>query len=114
VWAAEIHHRSGEIRDALTKRRALRRGRRSRKVRHRAPRFANRRRPEGWLPPSLESRVRQVETWTRRLIRWAPVSAIEIETARFDTHVLCAGHDLEGVEPKYRTLLQKADGYEYA
>ncbi|MBI2567498.1 MAG: RRXRR domain-containing protein [Candidatus Schekmanbacteria bacterium] len=104
VLAAEITHRSGEIRDAMTKRRALRQGRRYRKVRHRAPRFLNRRRPEGWLPPSLESRVRQVETWARRLARFTPVTAVEVETARFDTHVLSVGYDLEGVEFQRGTL----------
>ncbi len=35
VWAAEVNHRGQEIREALTKRRAVRRSRRQRKTRYR-------------------------------------------------------------------------------
>ena len=52
VFAAELSHRGQQIQGALSSRRQLRRGRRSRKTRYRKPRFSNRRRPEGWLPPS--------------------------------------------------------------
>jgi RRXRR protein len=62
VWAAELEHRGHRIRDALLARRATRRGRRQRHTRYRRPRFANRRRGDGWLPPSLESRVSNVFT----------------------------------------------------
>ncbi|MFX0064319.1 MAG: RRXRR domain-containing protein [Candidatus Hermodarchaeota archaeon] len=41
IWAAEVHHKT-DIKNKLTKRRALRRGRRSRKTRYRQPRFQNR------------------------------------------------------------------------
>ncbi|WP_438941499.1 RNA-guided endonuclease IscB [Moorena bouillonii] len=51
--ALEINHRGQNIKNSLESRRALRRGRRSRQTRYRKPRFLNRRRPEGWLPPSL-------------------------------------------------------------
>ncbi len=53
VFAAELKHRGFTIRDALTSRRQLRRGRRARKTRYRAPRFLNRTRPDGWLAPSV-------------------------------------------------------------
>src|SRR5262245_27830015 len=56
VFAAEIEHRGARITAALAARRALRRSRRSRKTRYRQPRFDNRRRRQGWLPPSLECR----------------------------------------------------------
>jgi hypothetical protein len=46
-----------DIKERLDWRRSCRRNRRSRKTRYRKPRFDNRRRPEGWLPPSLEHRV---------------------------------------------------------
>ena len=55
LFAAELRHRGQQIPDSLTSRRALRRARRNRKTRYRAPRFHNRRRPEGWLAPSLEA-----------------------------------------------------------
>ncbi|MFX0065535.1 MAG: RNA-guided endonuclease IscB [Candidatus Hermodarchaeota archaeon] len=41
IWAAEIHHKTN-IKTKLTKRRVLRRGRRSRKIRYRKVRFQNR------------------------------------------------------------------------
>lgn len=43
LWAAELKHRGPEIKKALDKRRALRRGRRNRQTRYRPARFSNRR-----------------------------------------------------------------------
>ncbi|MDM8549237.1 RNA-guided endonuclease IscB [Desulfobacterales bacterium HSG2] len=83
-FAAEIEHRGGIIKKNLEKRRHVRRGRRGR-LRYRKPRFLNRRRPEGWLPPSLKSRVLNIDTWVSRLIRFCPVGDISMELARFDT-----------------------------
>ncbi len=57
IFVAELQHRGFVIREALTSRRQLRRSRRARKTRYRQARFNNRKRPEGWLPPSLMSRV---------------------------------------------------------
>ncbi len=79
IWEAEIVHRSHQIHHALIKRHAIRRGRRHRKTRYRPPRFANRCRRAGWLPPSIESRVQNVITWAERLRRLAPVTAISLE-----------------------------------
>ncbi len=62
IFGAELTHRGFAIRDALSSRRALRRGRRNRKLRYRQPRFLNRTRPQGWLPPSLVSRVENILT----------------------------------------------------
>lgn len=104
VWAAELTHRSGLIRKRLADRRALRRGRRARNCRNRPPRFNNRRRPEGWLPPSLQSRVDHTITWARRLLSRAPLSAVDVEITRFDTHLLSAGKPLSGVAYQQGTL----------
>ena len=57
VAGLEIEHRGARIRDNMTKRAGYRKRRRSANTRYRAPRFDNRRRPEGWLPPSLQHRV---------------------------------------------------------
>ncbi len=84
VWAAELTHRGGEIKKALDTRRSVRRGRRQRQTRYRAPRFANRRRRAGWLPPSLLSRVENILTWVSRLTRLANVMALSQELVRFD------------------------------
>src|ERR1700757_1121075 len=51
----QLVHRGRQISEALTARRAMRRRRRG-NLRYRAPRFLNRRRPAGWLPPSLVHR----------------------------------------------------------
>ncbi len=88
VWAANLAHRGLAIRDALLKRRQIRRSRRHRQTRYRRPRFNNRKRPQGWLPPSLMSRVGNIETWTRRLLGLAPITTIAMETVRFDTQLL--------------------------
>src|SRR5438045_3368293 len=63
VWAAELSHRGFAIKGALDARRAWRRFRRARHTRYRKPRWANRRRKPGWVPPSLESRILNVLTW---------------------------------------------------
>ena len=84
VWAAEVIHRGAEIKKALDQRRAVRRGRRQRKTRYRKPRFANRRRKAGWLPPSLASRVSNIETWVKRLMALCPIDALSLELVKFD------------------------------
>ncbi len=60
VFAAELKHRGQAIKQALDARRAVRRSRRQRKTRYRKARFENRRKPKGWLPPSLESRIANI------------------------------------------------------
>jgi 5-methylcytosine-specific restriction endonuclease McrA len=106
VWAAELSHRGDEIHQALVDRRAVRRARRQRHTRYREARYANRARPNGWLPPSLESRVHNVVTWVQRLVRWCPVEAISLEAVRFDTQLL-QHPDIAGVEYQQGTLAGK-------
>ena len=84
---ADLGHKT-DIQRRLDQRRAYRRGRRSRKLRYRAPRFSNRRRGEGWLPPSLRARVENILFWVRRYRRLLPVAAISLELARFDTQAM--------------------------
>lgn len=88
VWAGELSHRGQAIRDALLSRRAARQSRRHRKTRYRQPRFDNRRRPEGWLAPSLQHRVETILTWVGRLRRLCPITATSIELVRFDTQLM--------------------------
>lgn len=97
VFAVEMEHRGQRIRAGLQDRRALRRSRRNRKTRYRPSRFDNRRRREGWLPPSIESRVGNVLTWVGRLCRLAPIGAISMELVRFDTQAL-QNPEVSGVE----------------
>lgn len=88
LWAANLQHRGHRIKASLTDRRMFRTGRRGRKTRYRKPRFNNRTRPEGWLPPSLMSRVGNVESWYSRLLSRAPITEAHIETVRFDMQKL--------------------------
>ena len=82
---ADLSHRGEEIRHHLRTRAAYRRRRRSTNLRYRAPRFLNRRRRPGWLPPSLRSRTSNVVSWASRYRRWAPLVRLEVE------RVVCGG-----------------------
>jgi 5-methylcytosine-specific restriction endonuclease McrA len=97
VFAAEIEHRGETIKASLDSRRGVRRARRSRKTRYRKPRFNNRTRKKGWLPPSLLSRVANVETWVKRLIHLCPIAGISLELVKFDTQLM-QNAEIEGVE----------------
>lgn len=107
IWAAEIEHRGFQVKDALATRRAQRRARRTRKTRYRKPRFDNRTRPEGWLPPSLLSRVQNIITWVARLYRWTPFTHLAIEHVKFDTQLM-DNPTISGIEYQQGTL----HGYE--
>jgi hypothetical protein len=76
---AEITHRGHIVHDRMQKRTAYRHRRRSANLRYRPPRFLNRRRPKGWLPPSLRSRVGNIIVWARRYQRWTPITRVDLE-----------------------------------
>jgi len=104
---SELTHRGAAIKDSLAKRALYTRNRRSRKTRYRPARFDNRTRHEGWLPPSLQSRVDNVMSWVGRYRRWCPITEIVVESVRFDTQFL-VNADISGVEYQQGTLC----GYE--
>ena len=83
----ELRHRGSRIRNRMDRRRSLKRNRRGR-LRNRPPRFDNRSRPEGWLAPSLLTRLANTETWVRRLAALYPIRLVRVETARFDTQIM--------------------------
>jgi 5-methylcytosine-specific restriction endonuclease McrA len=107
IFAAELTHRGQTIKERLDTRRALRHSRRQRHTRYRKPRFDNRRRPQGWLPPSLESRLANTLTWARRLIRLSPITSISQELVKFDLQQM-DNPEISGVEYQQGTLA----GYE--
>lgn len=106
VLLAEIHHRT-DIKQKLEERRYYRRSRRNRKARYRKPRFLNRRRPEGWLPPSLRARVEQTLRAVDKLRKFLPITAISVEHIKFDTQKL-QNPEISGIEYQQGTLF----GYE--
>ena len=97
AFAMELTHRGGRIKKLIESRRAIRRGRRFRKTRYRKPRFLNRTRPKGWLPPSLKSRVYNIETWVKRLRKLCNIQAISMELVRFDMQKM-QNSEISGVE----------------
>jgi len=73
----------GKTSERLQERSMYRRNRRSR-LWHRKPRFNNRARKEGWLPPSIERRYQTHLNIISRLKRILPISETIIEVANFD------------------------------
>jgi len=106
IWLGQIDHRT-DIKKKLDDRRMFRRNRRNRRTRYRKPRFLNRKRKEGWIPPSLESRVNNIKTWVNRLQKLIPLTHISYENVKFDTQLL-RNSKISGIEYRQGTL----QGYE--
>jgi 5-methylcytosine-specific restriction endonuclease McrA len=85
---AEITHKGALVAERMARRAQARRRRRTANLRYRPPRFQNRRRPKGWLTPSMCSRIGNLLTWARRYGCWAPIARIDLEHVRFDTQLL--------------------------
>jgi len=106
LWLGQLNHRT-DIKSLLEKRSAYRRRRRSKNLRYRKPRFNNRVREEGWLPPSLQSRVDNILNFVRKLRSVCPITDISYENCKFDTQLM-ANPEISGVEYQQGTLT----GYE--
>ena len=107
VAAWELTHRGQQIVDALIARSALRQGRRSRNTRYRPARFSNRTKPENWLPPSLLSRLGNIDSFTHRLLKVVPLSGLACENVKFDMQLI-QNPNISGVQYQQGTLA----GYE--
>lgn len=108
VSLIELVHRGLVIKNAMTARAQLRRGRRTRNLRYRAPRFNNRTRKPlpgmgVWLAPSIAHRVITTLSWLRRLARWAPITVVWVESVRFDMQAL-ENPEITGVQYRQGTL----------
>ncbi len=106
IWLAEIQHKTN-IKKKMDDRQAFRRRRRSKNLRYRKPRFSNRKRTKGWIHPSLQSRVDNIETWVKRLIKICPISCMSYENAKFDTQLI-RNPEVSGIKYQQGTL----KGYE--
>lgn len=71
------------VSERITERRKYRRTRRNR-LRHRTPRFDNRRRDEKWLPPSIQHKLDAHLKLVERLKCRLPITIIIVEVAKFD------------------------------
>ena len=106
IFLGEIVHKA-DIKARLDKRRSLRRGRRNRKTRYRQPRFQNRKRKGGWLPPSLEARVNQTLHALAKIRKLTPITQLSVEHIKFNTQKM-QNPEISGIEYQQGTLL----GYE--
>lgn len=86
-----------DVKKNLDIRRQYRRSRRYRKTRYRKPRFNNRKRPEDWLPPSIQSRIDNTFRWIDNFINLLPSPKLCIEVGKFDVQKMM-NPDIEGVE----------------
>ena len=64
---------------------------------------ANKVHPQGWLPPSLESRVQNGITWSTRLMNIYPVAGISLERVKFDMQLM-EQPEISGIEYQQGTL----------
>ena len=97
-YKGEIELRQ-DISSLLETRKIYRRSRRNRKTRYRQARFLNRKKPEGWLPPSLQSRVNAINMWIDRFCELIPreLSTLRIEVGKFDAAKMI-NPDIGGVD----------------
>ncbi|MCZ0757190.1 RNA-guided endonuclease IscB, partial [Anoxybacillus sp. J5B_2022] len=91
---AEVQLRT-DIQELLATRRQFRRSRRNRNTRDRKARFLNRKKPNGWLAPSIQHKVdRHI-----KLVKWVhsmlPITHITVEVAQFDTQKI-KNPDIQG------------------
>ena len=117
LYLSEVKLRD-DIRSNMDQRRAYRRTRRSRNTRYRKPRFDNRRR-DGWLTPTVRSKVDSHKRELCFIRKILPVSDVIIEMASFDIQkitnpeVLSSGYQ-EGRQKDFYNVKQYVlhrDGY---
>ena len=112
AFLMELVHRGQQIKEALKSRSVMRRTRRNRNLRYRAPRFLNRGGEKaGWIAPSLMHRIQTTQSWVKRLCKLAPVTHLAQELVKFDMQAMQAqaeGRDITGVQYQQGTLF----GYE--
>lgn len=92
---AEVQLRT-DIQELLATRRQFRRSRRNRNTRYRKARFLNRKKPNGWLAPSIQHKVDshiKLVKWVHSLL---PITHITVEVAQFDTQKI-KNPDIQGV-----------------
>ena len=73
-----------DVHSLLTTRAMYRRDRRNRKTRYRKPRFLNRKRKDGWLPPSIEGKLNANLFWIDKFCSLVPNPILHIEVGKFN------------------------------
>lgn len=83
LYSAEVQLRT-DVTENLSTRRQYRRARRNRTTRYRQPRFTNRKKPEGWLAPTIRQKINTHLKVVADLHKILPISQIIVEVAAFD------------------------------
>ena len=86
----------------LDNKRMYRKGRRN-KLRYRQPRFLNRKKAPGWLPPSIERRYQAHLSLIKKICQVLPISKIRVEIANFDIQKL-ENPDIKGKQYQQGSL----------
>ena len=86
-----------DVHSLLTTRAMYRRDRRNRKTRYRQPRFLNRKRKDGWLPPSVEGKLNANFFWIDKFCSLVPNPILHIEVGKFDIAKMI-NHSIKGAE----------------
>ena len=111
LYEAEVVLRN-DIVELLSGRRALRRSRRNRKTRYRKPRFDNRKKPDGWLAPSIRQKIETHVTVVGNVMKILPMTKIIVETASFDIQKI-KNPEIEGAEYQHGEQLDFWNVREY-
>ena len=90
--------------ERLTERKMYRRNRRNR-LWHRKPRFNNRKKPEGWLPPSTQRRFDTHIILINRLKKLLPIKNVVVEVGNFDIQKI-ENPDITGIQYQQGSLFE--------
>ena len=83
LFTSQIQLR-GDMIDLNSERRQYRRSRRHRKTHYRQPRFLNRKKPDGWMAPSIQHKLDSHKKAIERVCNILPITKIVVEVASFD------------------------------
>jgi hypothetical protein len=86
-----------DVHSLLLTRAQYRRSRRYRKTRYRKARFLNRKKPEWWLPPSIQTKLDANFAWIDKFCSLVPSPKLRIEVGKFDTAKMI-NPDIHGVD----------------
>ncbi|MBT9164608.1 MAG: hypothetical protein DDT23_00610 [candidate division WS2 bacterium] len=103
LYSSEVALRTDMVK-LNSERRQYRRARRSRNTWYRQPRFLNRKKPEGWLAPSIQNKFDSHIKVINRVKSILPVSRIKVGVAAFDTQKI-KNPDISGTD--YQNGIQK-------
>jgi len=96
IYSAEVMLRT-DIVKLISEKRQHRRSRRHRKSWHRKPRFLNRKRPDGWLAPSIQNKLDAHVKAVRQVANILPITDVVVEVSSFDIQKI-RNPDIEGEE----------------